>query len=38
MTKREFGVTPGGQQATLYTLKNNKGAEISVSDLSLIHI
>ena len=36
MTKREFGVTPGGQQATLYTLKNNKGAEISVSDFGAL--
>lgn len=32
MTKKEFGITPDGQQAFLYTLQNQKGAKICVSD------
>lgn len=36
MTKREFGITPDGKQAFLYTLKNSRGARISVSDFGAL--
>lgn len=36
MTKKDFGVTPDGVKASLYTLKNSRGAEISVSDFGAL--
>ena len=36
MVKKEFGAAPGGIKATLYTLTNGQGAEISVSDFGAL--
>ena len=36
ITKRSFGVTKTGEKATLYTMKNAGGMEVSVSDFGAV--
>lgn len=36
MVKKEFGTTPEGVQASLYTLKNSRGAMVSISDFGAL--
>ena len=36
ITSRPFGVTPQGQQTTLFTMTNKKGASVSVLDFGAI--
>ncbi len=36
MLKENFGTTPDGEKVSLYTLKNNRGASISVSDFGAL--
>lgn len=36
MTKQDFGVTPSGEKAQLYTFTNAKGAQMAVSDFGAL--
>ena len=36
ITKKSFGVTKAGEQATLYTMENAAGMKVSVSDFGAV--